>query len=91
MSPDLEKYRPYVAGFDLTPEQQDQLIHSLWVIMESFADHAFGIHPAQLALPIVADEDCSGADRALDFYEGEITEDFNHHAEAGDERTSERD
>lgn len=48
MRPELEKYRPYVDGFDLTEAQKAELIHTLWTIMEAFADQAFGLHPAQL-------------------------------------------
>ncbi|QLH40629.1 MAG: hypothetical protein HWD60_19165 [Defluviicoccus sp.] len=47
MPPDLEKYRPYVDGFDLSEAQKAELIHSVWAIMESFADRAFGLHPVQ--------------------------------------------
>ncbi len=44
---DIEKYRKYVEGFDLTEEQKTELIKSVWTIMESFVDRAFGLHPAQ--------------------------------------------
>lgn len=47
MPPDLDTYRPYVEGFDLTEAQKADLIHTLWSIMEAFADQAFGLHPAQ--------------------------------------------
>lgn len=43
----LEKYRPYLEGYDLTEEQEAELIRTLWTIMESFVDQAFGEHPAQ--------------------------------------------
>ena len=48
MLPDLEKYRPYVDGFDMMEDQKTELIHTLWGIMESFADQAFGLHPVRL-------------------------------------------
>lgn len=44
---DVEKYRPYVAGFDLSPEEQAELIRSVWLVLESFVDQAFGQHPNQ--------------------------------------------
>lgn len=46
MPPDLEKYLPYVEEFDLTRVQQLELIHSIWIVMEAFADRAFGLLPA---------------------------------------------
>lgn len=89
MLPDLEKYRPYIAELDLTPAQQDKLIHSLWLVMESFADQAFGIHPAQQALPMIAQGDCSAPDRALGFSQDAFADKFN--AQAGDKHTNESD
>ena len=46
MKPDPEKYLPLVDHYDLSREQKIELIHSLWTIMESIVDHAFGDHPA---------------------------------------------
>ena len=48
MPADIEKYRKYVDRFDITEAQKVELIHTLWSIMESFVDRAFGVHPAQL-------------------------------------------
>lgn len=47
MQPDINKYLPMLDGMDLSHEQKIELIHDLWHIMESFVDHAFGIHPEQ--------------------------------------------
>ena len=49
MPVDLEKYRPYLDGHDMTDEQKDECIRAVWKIMESFADQAWGLHPVQLA------------------------------------------
>jgi len=46
MKPDPDKYLPLVDHYDLTRDQKIELIHSLWAIMESIVDHAFGDHPA---------------------------------------------
>lgn len=48
MQPDIQKYRHYVDRFDLSEEQKLELIHSIWIIMQSFVDKAFGMHPVQL-------------------------------------------
>ncbi|MCA9464102.1 MAG: hypothetical protein KC643_01425 [Nitrospira sp.] len=44
---DIEKYRHYVAGYDLSEEEQTELIQNVWTILESFVDQAFGQHPHQ--------------------------------------------
>jgi hypothetical protein len=44
---DINKYRKYVDDFDLTEEQKTELLQTVWSIMESFADSAFGLHPVQ--------------------------------------------
>ena len=40
---DLDKYRPYLAEFDLTDEQAAELLQTLWSIMRSFAELGFGV------------------------------------------------
>ena len=44
---DIEKYRHYVAEFDLSPEEQAELIRNVWAVLESFVDHAYERHPHQ--------------------------------------------
>ncbi len=44
---DFEKYRQYVDHFDISEEDKRQLVESIWRIMESFVDQAFGLHPVQ--------------------------------------------
>ena len=48
MQPDINKYLPMLENMDLTRDQKIELIHDLWLIMESFVDRAFGIHPDQI-------------------------------------------
>jgi hypothetical protein len=76
MPPDLEKYRPYVDGFDLTEAQKVELIHTLWAIMESFVDRAFGLPSGQqeCASRRLSDSnkpgngvDCPGHELAIEF------------------------
>lgn len=47
--PDLSKYRPYVDHFDLTDAQKDDLLLTVWRIMQSFVDRAFGDDSVQQA------------------------------------------
>ena len=44
---DINKYRKYVDDYDLTEEQKSEMLNSIWSIMESFVDKAFGLHPVQ--------------------------------------------
>lgn len=44
---DVEKYRHYVAGFNLSPEEQTELIRNVWTVLEGFVDQAYGRHPHQ--------------------------------------------
>ncbi|MEO1190276.1 MAG: hypothetical protein AAFY02_00840 [Pseudomonadota bacterium] len=60
MPANLEKYRAYLDGLNLDAAQQAALIHSLWDIMESFADRGFGLHPVQ-QVPAIEDADDSPA------------------------------
>jgi len=50
MNPDLEDYWADLDGYDLTDAEKSQLIHTLWAMMESFVDSAFGVHPVQQAV-----------------------------------------
>lgn len=45
---DIEKYREQVEVFDLTTEEEDELIKSLWMIMAAFVDIGFGVDSIQL-------------------------------------------
>lgn len=52
MLPDIEKYRPYMEGFDLTDAQKADLAQSVWAMMAQFVDIAFGAAPEQTLLGI---------------------------------------
>lgn len=47
MQAHLEKYRRHVDGFDLDEAQKEELIHTVWKIMEGFVDRAFATDTAQ--------------------------------------------
>lgn len=44
---DVEKYRHYLAGYQISEEEKTELIKSVWAILEGFVDQAFGRHPSQ--------------------------------------------
>lgn len=47
---DVEKYRCHVQSIDLPQDRKDELIHTIYTILQSFVDRAFGVHPVQLSL-----------------------------------------
>ncbi len=54
----LEKYRPYFEEFDMTDEQRDEFIETLWLIVNSFADQAFGLTSSQQICEFKPDKVC---------------------------------
>lgn len=65
MEPDIEKYRKFVDHYDLSEDEKIEFIRTVWKIMESFADAAFGIHPVQLAMS-------DGSDKSSDSLVGAV-------------------
>ncbi len=55
----LEKYRPYFEEFDMTDEQRDEFIETLWLIVNSFADQSFGLTSSQQICEFKPDKVCS--------------------------------
>ena len=47
MTPNFNKYRQYIDGFNLTETQKRELVQTVWSMMESFVDKAWGMHPVQ--------------------------------------------
>jgi len=45
---DANKYLSFVEEFDLTLDEKVDLLHTLWKMMSSFADRAWGVDPVQL-------------------------------------------
>ncbi len=69
-SPELEKYRHHLDEFDLTEEQKDELLVTLWQIMTQFVDLGFGRDATTLALKSICGEDFEPAplDDEFDLY-----------------------
>ena len=44
---DCEQFRPYLADANLSKEQEDEFLTTLWNIMLGFVDLGFGIHDVQ--------------------------------------------
>jgi hypothetical protein len=48
---DVERYRVHLKGLDLTEEQATEVLQTLWSILETFVDEAFGVDSFTLARP----------------------------------------
>jgi hypothetical protein len=46
-APDLSRYHAHVAHLDLSPERETEMLATVWRIMGSFVDRAFGDDPVQ--------------------------------------------
>ncbi len=49
MTLDIEEYMKDLDEFNWSDEKKEEIIRSIWLMMESIVDQAFGIHPIQLA------------------------------------------
>jgi hypothetical protein len=60
---DADKYAPYVADFDMSEEQKQELLETLWSIMQTFVNLGLDISKADLCGQLFADfnEACEGA------------------------------
>lgn len=45
---DIKKYQSHIEDFELTEEQQRELLETIWSIMISFVDIGFGVDVVQL-------------------------------------------
>lgn len=57
---DPEEYRSYLEEFDMTQEQQNELLEVLWNIMRTFVDIGWGLDSVQMFS--VAKNEFSGPD-----------------------------
>ena len=76
MLPDIEKYRPYFDEYDLSEEEKEEYIRTLWRFMERFVDQAFD--PEQLSRKESGDrpasEDDSRSDTNPELTEPDVTQ-----------------
>ncbi|MAU41064.1 MAG: hypothetical protein CMF31_05525 [Kordiimonas sp.] len=69
---DIEKYREHVQEFDLTPDEEAELLKSLWLIMAAFVDLGFGGDSIQL-LSASEQEPDTGPDSGKDGQDERLT------------------
>jgi hypothetical protein len=66
MSLDITPYRHHLDGFDLSEAQKAEIIRSVYLVMESFVDLAFGTDATQICLGIKGDPGGGRRDDPLD-------------------------
>lgn len=57
MPPDLARYRRHVDHYDMTDVQKNDLIHSVYCMLENAVARAFGDDPTQLSGAQVGSKD----------------------------------
>jgi len=72
---DPADYKDEIAGFDLTEQQQEEFLRTLWHIMAAFVDLGWGVSSLQNVLPGLAQlsENCE----ILEIEDNITAEDFN--------------
>lgn len=60
-NPDFGKYQHHLQEFDLTQDQQQELLVTLWQIMTQFVDLGFGRDATTLALKSICGESFDNA------------------------------
>ena len=60
---DLERYQSYLDDTDMTPAQKEEFLQAMWLIMMSFVELGFEVHPLQ---EVCGKDGQSGAQSAPD-------------------------
>lgn len=64
-----DRYRAHLEGFDLTKEQEDELLSTLWDIMRTFVEIGFGLDSVQVVSLLMSEserdnkEECKAEDK----------------------------
>jgi len=69
---DPDDYRAELAAFDLTEEQANALLGTLWEIMKAFVELGFGVDSIHRFLPVPGDECGQRAGSELHLEDGQF-------------------
>jgi len=61
-----DDYRHHLDEFDLTQEQQNELLESLWTIMSTLVDIGWGVDTVQILLPELFTEVAPDSEKLLE-------------------------
>lgn len=75
---DPEEYRAHLEEYDLTEEQENELLETLWHIMRTFVEIGFGVDSVQMFLAEKAEK--SGQDSGNTLEQKNSTQHFNRAA-----------
>nr|WP_306267029.1 hypothetical protein [Pararhizobium sp. IMCC3301] len=56
MQPDIERYRQYVDHLDIADEKKNELIHTVWLILQNGFDRALGEESTQICIELKANK-----------------------------------
>ncbi len=86
MSPEeLQALLPYTESFNLPEAQRVEVIKTVWGIMESFVDEAWGTHPVQLTCAQLETKDLQSHNPDSQWKGCSVKSDFNDYLEASHE------
>ncbi len=59
---DVERYQSYLDGMDMTRAQKEEFLQAMWLMMVSFVELGFEVHPVQ---EVCGKLDQNGTERAI--------------------------
>lgn len=62
----VEKYMPYLVNLELDVIEKEEIIRTVWTLMQSQADIAFGRHSVQIARGYVSNDNLQSPAAPLD-------------------------
>jgi hypothetical protein len=85
---DIKKYMHHVDQLDLSQAQKEELMHTVWRLMESSVDQTFGLHPVQQCCKSGVNNSLQSPAKSIDSKKPFITDSHIQaagHAEKGSE------
>lgn len=90
MKLDIEKYLPHLDGLNVSRQRKQEIIDTVWNMMQLSVDKAFGIHPVQTARQQTRKNISEIGRRRLESKGKKNKRCFNHASKPiGEERTAE--
>jgi hypothetical protein len=62
----LQKYFPYLDGLDMSAAEKEDIIRTVWGLMESQVDQAFGRHPVQAIRGYISNDNLQSPTTGID-------------------------
>lgn len=78
---DVERYQSYLDGTNLTAGQKEQFLQDMWLVMMSFVELGFEVHPVQEVCGKDAESTTRCANSAFDGLQSDKPKDDNNEQE----------